>query len=141
MLKGIDPLLSGALLKILDEMGHGDELVVADRNFPAFSTGLPIVRVDVEDTARVVDAILGVFPLDTFVDRPLARMGPQDDPSALNERQEQVLATARRHDGRELEFEALPRFSFYERAARAYAVVQTRETMPYCCFALTKGVV
>ena len=141
MLKGIDPLLSGALLKLLDELGHGDQLVVADRNFPAFTQGLPVVRVDVESTERVLDAILSVFPLDTFIDRPLERMGPQEDPDAVNDAQLAVLDTARRHDGRPLEFGVLPRFDFYERATRAQAIVQTLETAPYCDFILTKGVV
>ena len=141
MLKGIDPLLSGALLKLLDELGHGDRLVVADRNFPAFTQGLPVVRVDVESTTRVLDAILSVFPLDTFVDRPIERMAPQGDPGTVNDAQTAVLETARRHDGRALEFGVLERFAFYERARTAHAIVQTLETAPYCDFILTKGVV
>ena len=141
MLKGIDPLLSGELLKMLDELGHGDQLVLADRNFPAFTQGLPVVRVDVDSTARMLDAILSVFPLDTFIERPLERMGPQDDPDAVNDAQLAVLDTARRHDGRPLEFGAIPRFDFYARARSAHAIVQTLETAPYCDFILTKGTV
>src|SRR4051812_21821385 len=140
MLNGIDPLLSGELLKILDEMGHGDRLVLADRNFPTYTAGLPVVRLSV-DTATALDAILSVFPLDTFVDRPFARMGPQDDPEAVNEAQTAVLEVARRRSGRRLEFEAVRRMDFYERANTAFAVVHTLETAPYCDFILTKGVV
>jgi L-fucose mutarotase len=141
VLKGLDPLLSGALLKVLDELGHGDQLVLADRNFPAFTQGLPVVRVDVESSARVLDAILSVFPLDTFIEHPIERMGPQHDPAAANDAQLTVLETARRHDGRPLEFGVIPRFEFYERAKRAHVIVQTLETAPYCDFILTKGVV
>ncbi|CAN5350385.1 RbsD/FucU family protein [soil metagenome] len=140
MLNGIDPLLSGELLKILDEMGHGDRLVLADRNFPAYTAGLPVVRMSV-DTATALDAILSVFPLDTFVDRPLARMGPQDDPEAENDAQTAVLEVARRRSGGALEFEAIRRMDFYDHANTAFAVVQTLETAPYCDFILTKGVV
>jgi L-fucose mutarotase len=141
VLKGIDPLLSGALLKMLDELGHGDQLVVADRNFPAFTQGLPVVRVDVDSTSRVLDAILSVFPLDTFVDHPLERMAPQDGPDTANDAQRDVLETANRHDQRLLEFGVLRRSDFYTRAKTAHAIVQTLETAPYCDFILTKGVV
>ncbi len=141
MLKGIDPLLSGALLKLLDELGHGDRLVIADRNFPAHTQGPPVVRVDVEDTTRVLDAVLSVFPLDTFSETPVERMGPQDDPSAENERQRAVLEVARRHHDPELEFGVLARFDFYDRAKQAHAIIATLETAPYCDFILTKGVV
>jgi L-fucose mutarotase len=140
MLLGINPLLTGDLLKVLDEMGHGDRLVLADRNFPAYTAGLPVVRLSV-DTAAALDAILSVFPLDTFVERPLARMGPQDDPGAVNEAQTAVLEIARGHAGRDLEFEEIRRMDFYDHANRAFAVVQTLETAPYCDFILTKGVV
>lgn len=140
MLKGIDPLLSGALLKMLDELGHGDELVIADRNFPSYSRGAPVVRVDA-GIVEVFDAILSVFPLDLSVEQPLERMGPQDDPTQTNDMQLAVLETARRHDGRPLEFNVIRRFDFYERAAKAQAIVHTLETQPFGVFILTKGVV
>nr|BFF15951.1 hypothetical protein GCM10025699_72540 [Microbacterium flavescens] len=70
MLKGIDPLLGGALLHLLDDMGHGDRLLVVDRNFPAAATGLPVVHVGEATMSRVIGAVLGVFPLDVFVDTP-----------------------------------------------------------------------
>src|ERR1700712_357716 len=115
---------------MLDELGHGDQLVLADRNFPAFTQGLPVVRVDVDSTSRMLDAILTVFPLDTFIEKPLERMGPQDDPDAVNDAQLAVLETARRHDGRPLEFGTIPRFDFYSRTRRAHAIVQQLETAP-----------
>jgi L-fucose mutarotase len=140
VLKGIDPLLSGALLKLLDELGHGDQLVIADRNFPSFTQGSPVVHLAVDDVVRVVKAVLTVFPLDTFVEQPLERISPADDLSP-NATQSAVLETARRHDGRPLEFAVIPRLDFYARAGRAHAVIHTLEAAPYCDFILTKGVV
>ena len=140
MLKNIDPLLSGELLQILDDMGHGDELVIADRNFPSFSRGIPVVRVTA-DAAATFEAVLSVFPLDTFVERPLERMGPDDGATDANDVQERILAVASRHHGSSLEFGVIPRMAFYDRADQAFAVVHTLETAPYCDFILTKGVV
>jgi L-fucose mutarotase len=140
VLKGIDPLLSGELLRVLDQMGHGDRLLVVDRNYPAYSHGVPVIRVD-SDVLSAITAVLSVFPLDTFIDRPIERMGPQDDAAAVNTAQQAVLEAARAADPRRLEFGVLPRMDFYAAGATAYAVVQTRETAPYCDFILTKGVV
>lgn len=140
MLKGIDPLLSGELLQILDDMGHGDVLAIVDRNFPAHSSGLPVVRITAP-IVPVVAAVLTLFPLDTFTEKPLARMGPQDSPDEQNATQDAVLAAAIAAEGRDLAFDNIPRFSFYDRARDAFAVVQTLETAPYCDFLLTKGVI
>jgi L-fucose mutarotase len=140
VLKNIDPLLSGGLLQILDDMGHGDELIIADRNFPSFSRGVAVVRV-AADAATTFEAVLSVFPLDTFVDRPLERMGPDDGDATPNEVQSAVLAIASRHHGSALEFGVIPRTAFYERADDAFAVVHTLETASYCDFILTKGTV
>jgi L-fucose mutarotase len=140
VLKGVDPLLSGELLKILDEMGHGDVLVIADRNFPSYSRGLPVVSV-AAGSVDVVKAVLSVFPLDTFVDRPLARMGSDADPDAQNEVQSAVAALATVVHGSAVEVEAIPRRDFYPRADLGYAVIHTLETAPFCNFLLTKGVI
>lgn len=143
-LKGIDPLLSGELLKALDELGHGDLVVVADRNFPAFTQGAPVIRID----AGVVDAmraILSVFPLDTFVEQPLERMVPEGttaaDPGFPETVPAEVIAAAAAAEQRSLTFRDIPRMAFYDRAKQAHLVVLTRETAPYCDFVLTKGVV
>jgi L-fucose mutarotase len=139
-LKGIDPLLSGELLRELDELGHGDLVVVADRNFPAHTQGAPVVRLD----AGAVDAmraILSVLPLDTFVDHPLERIVPQDGAAGLDGVPAAVLAAAIEAEGRGLAFRDIPRMAFYDRAKQAHLVVLTRETAPYCDFVLTKGVV
>ncbi len=140
MLKGVNPLLSGDLLKTLDDMGHGDVLVLADRNFPAHSSGRPVIRVST-GVVEAVEAILSVFPLDSFVEQPLGRMQIGDDPAATNDTQLAVLESARSLDSHAGDFEVVPRFDVYDRARQAYAVVQTIETAPYCVFLLTKGVV
>jgi L-fucose mutarotase len=141
MLLGINPLLGGELLKMLDEMGHGDVLLVVDRNYPAASTGRPVVRVGPASTEEVVSAILGVFPLDSFVDRPLARMEARDDPAVVTKAQAAVLKLARAQAGTSLEYEVVPRLEFYRRALDSYGVVQSLDARAYGCFLLRKGVV
>ena len=141
MLKGIDPLLSGELLKILDEMGHGDQLLLVDRNYPAAASGKPVVRLGEVGIVRAARAILSVFPLDSFVDHPLERMEVDDDPSIVTPNQDEVLRLARESHAAELEFGIIPRLEFYERAKHAFAVVHTLESQPYGCFLLQKGVI
>jgi L-fucose mutarotase len=141
VLKGIDPLLSGELLKILDEMGHGDQLLLVDRNYPAAASGKPVVRLGEVGVVRAARAILSVFPLDSFVETPLERMEVDDDPSIVTPNQEAVLKLAREGHGAALEFGIIPRLEFYERAKHAFAVVHTLESQPYGCFLLQKGVI
>jgi len=139
-LKGIDPLLSGALLRALDELGHGELLVVADRNFPAFGNDATVIRIDT-GVVEAVRAILTVFPLDTFVPTPIERMTAFEDDPQTNPTQEEVLAVAIEAGGTDLAFRDIPRMSFYDRAAQSRVVVLTRETAPYCDFVLIKGMV
>lgn len=141
MLKGIDPLLSGELLHILDDMGHGDVLMLVDRNYPAAASGRPVVRLGEVTVLRAAQAILSVFPLDSFVDRPLERMEVDNDPSITTATQDQMLALASASEGRPLEYGIVPRLDFYERAKSAYAVVHTLDAVPYGCFFLKKGVI
>jgi len=141
MLKGIDPLLTGGLLKILDEMGHGDQLLLVDRNYPAASTGRPVVRLGEVGVVRAMGAILSVFPLDEFVEHPLERMEVDGDAARTTPEQDAVLDLARSAHPRPIEWGVVPRLSFYERARAAYAVVHTLEPQPWGCFILTKGVV
>lgn len=141
MLKGIDPVLSGELLKILDEMGHADELALVDRNYPAAASGRPVVRLGEITVTRAARAILSVFPLDSFVTHPLARMEVDNDPVKLAHGQKEVLEVARSAFDPGLEFEVVRRLDFYERVRRSYAVVHTLDDRPYGCFILTKGVV
>jgi L-fucose mutarotase len=141
VLKGIDSLLNGDLLKILDDMGHTDQLLVVDRNYPAFSAGKQVVRLGECGVDRAVEAILSVFPLDVFVEHPLQRMDVEDDPNLTTPVQDRVLEIARAAHGRPLQYGVVPRFDFYRRANDAFAVVHTLESAPYGCFILQKGVV
>jgi L-fucose mutarotase len=141
MLIGIDPVLSGELLKILDEMGHGDQLLLVDRNYPAAASGKPVIRLGEVSITRAATAILSVFPLDSFVDRPLARMEVDNDPAIVTEAQTALLAIANAALETPVEFDIVPRLDFYERAKSAYAVVHTLDSKPYGCFILQKGVV
>ena len=141
MLKGIDPLLSGDLLKILDDMGHGDQLLLVDRNYPAASSGKPVIRLGEVGVLRAATAILSVFPLDSFIEHPLERMEVEDDPVKTTSLQEELLAVARASEDRKLDYGVIPRLDFYERAKDAYAVVHTLEDQPYGCFILHKGVI
>ena len=141
MLRGIDPLLSGDLLKVLDEMGHGDQLLLVDRNYPAAASGKPVIRLGEAGILRAAQAILSVFPLDTFIAHPLERMEVDDDPVKTTSTQDALLEFARASEGRDLDYGVIPRLSFYERAKAAYAVVHTLDAQPYGCFILHKGVI
>ncbi len=141
MLKGIDPLLSGELLRILDDMGHGDQLLLVDRNYPAAASGRPVVRLGEVTVLRAAQAILSVLPLDSFIDHPLERMEVDDDPALTTPVQEELLALARDVEGRPLEYGIIPRLDFYDRAKGVFAVVHTLDAVPYGCFVLHKGVV
>jgi L-fucose mutarotase len=141
MLKGVDPLLSGDLLKILDDMGHGDRLLLVDRNYPAAASGKPVIRLGEVSITRAASAILSVLPLDSFVDHPLERMEVDDDPSVTTPVQDELLALASGSEGRALEYGVVPRLEFYARARDAYAVVHTLDALPYGCFILQKGVI
>src|SRR4051794_22646333 len=110
MLKGIDPLLNGDLLKVLDDMGHGDQLLVADRNYPAAAAGRPVVRLGESGAERVIGAILSVFPLDAFVRHPLERMAVKEDASLTTPTQDRILALARAAHPVPLEYGVIPRF-------------------------------
>jgi L-fucose mutarotase len=141
VLRGIDPLLHGDLLKVLDDMGHGDRVFVVDRNYPAHAAGRPVLRTGESGAERVMRALLSVLPLDGFVDTPLERMEVKEDPLLTTPVQDRVLELARRSHARPLEFGVVPRHEFYRRARDAFAVVQTLEPEPYSCFILQKGVV
>ena len=141
MLKGIDPLLSGELLRILDDMGHGDQLMLVDRNYPAVSSGRSVVRLGEASIIRAATAILSVLPLDSFIAHPIERMEVEDDPLRTSATQDELLALAASVEGRALEYGVVPRLEFYQRAQGVYAIVHTLDTVPYGCFILHKGVV
>lgn len=141
MLKGIDPLLSGDLLKILDDMGHGDRLLLVDRNYPAAASGRQVIRLGEASILRAAKAILSVYPLDSFIEQPVERMEVDGDPLKTTSAQDALIALICESEGRALEFAVVPRLDFYERAKGAYAVVHTLDDQPYGCFILHKGVI
>ncbi|MEB0163270.1 RbsD/FucU domain-containing protein [Glaciimonas sp. CA11.2] len=145
MLKGIDALLSPELLKILCEMGHGDEVAVVDANFTAESLGRgkPIVRLPGCDLYRTCAAVLSVFPLDAAVTQPVAYMQVSDSPAGFTSTvQLSVIVLLEVGDlARPEQCEAMERFSFYERVKQAYAIVQTGEMQSYANFIFKKGVI
>ncbi|MER8838587.1 RbsD/FucU family protein [Mesorhizobium sp. M0684] len=145
MLKGINPLLNADVLQALRAMGHGDDLIIADTNFPSDSVARQTVlgrllRIDAP-AADVVKAVLSLYPLDTFVDDAAARMEivgkPDDIPAVQQEVQKEVDAA----EGKAWPMISVERYAFYERAKKAYCVIQTGERRFYGCFAFRKGVV
>lgn len=141
MLKGINPLLSPELLYVLAKMGHGDELAIVDRNFPAASVARELVRLDGVGVIEAASMVVGLLPLDTFVDHPISRMEVVGDPKAVPKVQVDFLSTCESLEGRTLSVASLSREAFYDRARLAYAVVVTSEPRPYGCFLLVKGVI
>lgn len=142
MLKGISPLLSPELLKILAEMGHGDELVIGDGNFPATTMGKRCVRCDGHGANAVLDAVLSLLPLDDFVDAPVTLM--EVVPGSIPDGEPPIWADfratlTRREPNAKVGFEE--RFAFYERSRKAFATVQTGESALYACVILKKGVI
>jgi L-fucose mutarotase len=138
MLKGISPVLSPELLKTLCEMGHGDELLLADAHFPGHTLGRRVVRADGLHITQLLDAILPLFALEKSEDA-LAMM--QRDDNAVNDAVEADFSAAvRRHSERSAPPARLARAAFYERAKSAYCVVMTGELRAYGNLILTKGV-
>ena len=144
MLKGIPPILSPELLKVLCEMGHSDKIVIADGNFPAETIGKNaiVVRADGHGVPELLEAILKVMPLDTYVEKPVSLMQvmPGDNTKTpIWDTYKKIIAEAdERGDKAVGEVE---RFEFYERAKEAYAIIATGETAVYANIMLQKGVV
>ena len=140
MLKGISPILSPELLKILMEMGHGDEICIGDGNFPAASMGKRVVRLDGHGVTEILDAVLKLFPLDTYVEEPVFLMeivpGDNVDPVIWKD-YERVI---KENEG-DKKIGHIERFAFYERAKQCYAIVATGESALYANIILKKGVV
>jgi L-fucose mutarotase len=141
MLKNIDPLLSPDLLMVLRSMGHGDEIVVVDANFPAASMAQRLVRLDGLTVTAVTDAILSVMPLDDFVPEAAWRMEVVGDPQAEQPIFDEFRAILASREGPGCRLAYLERFAFYERAKAAYAIVATGEGRLYGNIILKKGVV
>ena len=144
MLKGIDPLLTPELLKTLAEMGHGDEIVIADANFTALTlaAGKPVLRLPGADVERVARAVLSLFPLDQMVDQPVAFMQVGGtEPPYLSAQQRRVLAMlAQQGHAQSPQCQPTERFAFYDRVRHAHAIVVTGELQPWGNFLFKKGV-
>ena len=143
MLKGISPLLSPELMKVLCEMGHGDELVIADGNFPAESIGKNaiVIRADGHGVPEMLDAILQLIPLDQYVDQPAALMKVVPGDPVVPVIWDEYRALLKKHGEDPDKVEMMERFAFYDRAKNAYAVIATGETAIYANVLLKKGVV
>lgn len=141
MLKGLDPVLNADLLYILRAMGHGDELVIADANFPALTTARRLIRIDGVDGPRALRAVLSIMPLDDFVESPCLRMQVVDDPEAEPPVCRIYQGLIDEATGGSVMLARLERFDFYARAKAAAAVVQTGETRLYGNLILIKGII
>lgn len=141
MLKGIPTILGPELLKILMEMGHGDELVVADGNFPGASHAQRLVRCDGHGVPPLLDAILQLFPLDTYVKQPAALMAVVPGDKYKPEIWLTYKKIVQKHEPHFSDFEMVERFAFYDRARKAYAIVATGESARYANIILKKGVI
>lgn len=139
MLKGIHPAISPSLLKLLAEMGHGDEMILADAHFPGHTFNSQIIRADGLTVTTLLDAVLPLFELDSYAD-PLVMMqaveGDQLDPDV----ESQYMGVVRRHVPEAKPPVRVGRFDFYDRARKAYVVVMTGETRKYGNLILKKGV-
>ncbi|KXG85449.1 RbsD/FucU family protein [Agrobacterium bohemicum] len=145
MLKGIDPALNAELLYALMLMGHGDQLVLCDINHPAQTIAKQttygrLIDVSGCGLTRAAEAILTLFPLDTFVDAPVKRMQVVGDPEGQVPIFAAMQAVVDRSEGRAVLIEPLERFAFYEAAKKSFAIVRTSDPGPYGCFIFSKGV-
>lgn len=145
MLKGLDPLLNADVLYALRAMGHGDDVILSDVNFPSDSVARStvlgrVLRIDAS-APRVARAILSVFPLDSFVEAPAGRMEVVGKPGEVLPVQAEVQREIDAAEGRSLPMAGIERFAFYDLAKKAYCVVQTSERRFYGCFVLKKGVI
>lgn len=146
MLKGIDPLLNAEVLYVLQSMGHGDEVVIVDANFPADSVAHETVHGSVVhmpgiDAPRAAKALLSVLPLDTFVDEPVARMDVVGNPGEVLPVTTEVQAVIDAAEGRHVPIAGVERFAFYELARKSYCIILTGERRFYGNFAFKKGVI
>ncbi|GBG12321.1 fucose isomerase [Paenibacillus agaridevorans] len=141
MLKGIPAILPPELLKVLMEMGHSDEIVLADGNFPGASHAQRLIRCDGHGIPALLDAMLQLLPLDQYVEKPAGLMAVMPGDATQTPIWEEYREIIRAREGLDEPFEEIERFSFYERAKRAYAIVATGESALYANLILKKGVV
>ncbi len=146
MLKSIDPALNADVLHALRAMGHGDDVIICDTNFPADSVARQTVlgkllRIDNVTAARAARAVLSVMPLDSFVEHAALRMEIVGKPKEIPPVQVEVQAEIDRAEGKTWPMGSIERFAFYDLARKAYCVIQTGERRFYGCFVFKKGVI
>ena len=140
MLKNIPPILGPDLLYVLRAMGHGDEIAIVDANYPGDSAGPTLIRLDGLSASEVLDAILTLMPLDTFVDEQAIGMEVVGDPKKRETTHKDFDKIIRKHEP-EMKLTLLERFAFYDRVEGAYAIVQTGERRLYGNVLLKKGII
>ncbi|MGP8246108.1 MAG: RbsD/FucU family protein [Bryobacteraceae bacterium] len=141
MLKNLDPLLSPELLSVLAAMGHGDELAIVDANFPAVTMARRLVRLDGLGATRVLEAVLSVLPLDSYVDSPVTVMQAAGQAKTVPETVREFQQAIDRAEAKSVKVTAIDRFDFYDRSRAAFAIVATGETRLYGNVLLKKGVI
>jgi len=140
MLKNIPAIISPELMKILMEMGHGDEIVLADGNFPAASIAQKLIRCDGHNVPEILEAVLKFFPLDQYVDCAAALMAVVPGDKTRLTIWEEYRRIIKSSGEKFSDFEFVEKFAFYERAEKAYAVVASSEKALYANIILKKGV-
>ena len=143
MLKGIPAILSPELLKRLCEMGHSDKLLIADGNFPTHTVGADshIVRMDGHGVCEILDAVLQLFPLDTYTERPVSIMKKVPGDTVATLIWDEFKNIVAKYDSREDAIGSIERFAFYEEAKKSYLIIATSEKALYGNIMLQKGVV
>jgi len=139
MLKNVPKICSPELLKILCEMGHGDEIVIGDGNFPAVTNAKRLVRYDGMGVPEILDAVLKLIPLDTYVDSPAILMatGPDEGEPEIWAEYQKIID----ENNGPTKMSAIERYDFYDRASEAFAVIATGESAIYANIILKKGVI
>lgn len=143
MLNRVPKILSPQLLKVLCEMGHGDEIILADGNFPSESMGKDcvVIRADGHGVPQLLDAVLTLMPLDQYSEKPVALMQVVSGDPCVPTIWEEYKSILKKHEEDSEAIEMVERFEFYERAKKAYAIVATGEEAIYANVLLKKGVV
>lgn len=138
MLKNIPPIISPELMKMLMEMGHGDEIVLADGNYPSASAGPPVIRADGHGIPELLTSIFKFFPLDTYVDNNVVFMEPgKGENPPIWRKYEEIMQKSKE----KYSIEKLERFKFYNRASHSYCIIASSEQALYANIILKKGVI
>lgn len=141
MLKNISPIIPPQLLCAMAEMGHGDELIIADGNFPSHSVNDRVIRCDGHGGNEMLDAILALFPLDTYAEYNVGLMQVVPGDNVETPIWDEYKATMQKYEGNNIRIEEIERFAFYERAKKVYCVVATGEKALYANLIIKKGVI